>query len=188
MEKVENYQELPENYWDVIAEHLPDYYRRDDVLKSDILTRYVNDEEVYEKDLEWLPDSKEEARKQLEELDVRLYNEAIEAKENESSEVEPEEPKVEMDMEEPFGWLMDGDWNWVADYCTSQESYGDLDILYRVLNGDIEKAGEWCEDMTTEEIKRTYSERFPLLLAGVFKNLAEAITSGELKFRISYPQ
>lgn len=78
MEKAKTFQELPKDYWDVVGKYLPDYQRRDDVLLSDILTRYVEGEEVIEEDLEWLPDDKEEARKQLEELDLSLYNEAVE--------------------------------------------------------------------------------------------------------------
>lgn len=78
MEKAKTFQELPKDYWDVIGKYLPNYYRSNAVLHSDILTRYVEGEEVNEEDLEWLPSDKDEARKQLEELDLRLYNEAVE--------------------------------------------------------------------------------------------------------------
>lgn len=80
MKEIKTYQELPNNYWNFIEKYLPNYTRRNDVLESDILTRYVENEEVDEDDLEWLPENKEEARKQLEELDVELYNESVEAR------------------------------------------------------------------------------------------------------------
>lgn len=78
--RIENYNDLPDNYWEVIEEYLPSYSFDDRVLWSDIYTRYLNDEEVWESDLEWLPKDKEVAREQLELIDLELYNEAIEAK------------------------------------------------------------------------------------------------------------
>ena len=41
-------------YWPFIEKNLPNYYRRDDVLYSDILMRYLSDEEVCETDLKWI--------------------------------------------------------------------------------------------------------------------------------------
>lgn len=38
-------------YWDYIQENLPDYRANKDVLKVDILTRYLDDEEVDAADL-----------------------------------------------------------------------------------------------------------------------------------------
>lgn len=79
--KVRTYQELPNHYWDIIiSNYLPGYTYRDEVLESDILGRYVENEEVCVEDLEWLPESKEEARIQLERLDLILYNEAVDAR------------------------------------------------------------------------------------------------------------
>lgn len=63
--------------WDIIGCFLPDYYHRNEVLRSDILQRYVDDEEVCEEDLEWLPKSKEVALKELNELDQELLEEAL---------------------------------------------------------------------------------------------------------------
>lgn len=40
--------------WDFIERFLPDYYHRDDILHHDILTRYVDKEEVCESDLQWI--------------------------------------------------------------------------------------------------------------------------------------
>lgn len=37
--------------WNFIAEYLPDYYSRSDVLRSDILFRFLDDDELWESDL-----------------------------------------------------------------------------------------------------------------------------------------
>lgn len=79
MIEVTGYNELPEDYWDFIEKHLPYYSSDNDVLKTDILCRYINDEEVWEEDYEWLPKTKEEAQEWLEELEIELYNEAVRA-------------------------------------------------------------------------------------------------------------
>lgn len=63
--------------WNIIECFLPDYYHRGEVLRSDILQRYVDGEEVNESDLEWLPKDKEEAKKELYELDKELLEEAL---------------------------------------------------------------------------------------------------------------
>jgi hypothetical protein len=42
------------SYWPFIEQYLPDYSSRDDVLHSDILTRYLDGEEVSEEDLPWI--------------------------------------------------------------------------------------------------------------------------------------
>lgn len=44
------YQEL----WAFISEYLPNYYRRNDVLRSDILMRYYCGENVNEMDRDWI--------------------------------------------------------------------------------------------------------------------------------------
>ena len=41
-------------YWDTVAEYLPHYHTRNDVLLSDILVRYIEDEEVCESDLKMI--------------------------------------------------------------------------------------------------------------------------------------
>lgn len=79
MKKAKTYLSLPNDYWWFVCEHLPDYSRRDDVLRSDILTRYTSGEEVSEDDLRWLPEDMAEANRMSEELDLALYNEAVEA-------------------------------------------------------------------------------------------------------------
>jgi len=41
-------------YWQLIEKHLPNYYINDLVLRSDILWRYVDNEEVSNDDIEWI--------------------------------------------------------------------------------------------------------------------------------------
>ena len=40
--------------WSFIEDYLLNYYSRDDVLRSDILFRYINNEDVSESDVEWI--------------------------------------------------------------------------------------------------------------------------------------
>ncbi|MBQ3629315.1 MAG: 6-phospho-beta-glucosidase [Bacteroidaceae bacterium] len=54
MKDIDKDNETYHSFWNFIAEWLPGYYSRNDVLESDILTRYVSDEEVWDKDLEWI--------------------------------------------------------------------------------------------------------------------------------------
>ena len=73
---------LPKNYWDVVSDNLPNYHRRDDVLESDILTRYLDGDEVNDDDLGWIANSFSgdgEVLLCLQELDTKLYSEALEA-------------------------------------------------------------------------------------------------------------
>lgn len=79
MKEAKIYNELPNNYWRFIEKHLPKYSSNNDVLRSDILSRFIFDEEVQEEDYDWLPETKEEAQMMLEEIDLELYNEAVRA-------------------------------------------------------------------------------------------------------------
>lgn len=79
MKEAKIYNELPNNYWRFIEKHLPRYSSNNDVLRSDILSRFIFDEEVQEEDYDWLPETKEEAQMMLEEIDLELYNEAVRA-------------------------------------------------------------------------------------------------------------
>lgn len=79
MKEARIYNELPNNYWRFIEKHLPKYSSNNDVLRSDILSRFIFDEEVQEEDYDWLPETKEEAQMMLEEIDLELYNEAVRA-------------------------------------------------------------------------------------------------------------
>ncbi len=42
------------NLWSFIGDYLPNYYSRDDVLRSDILFRYINNEDVSDSDIKWI--------------------------------------------------------------------------------------------------------------------------------------
>ena len=42
------------NLWSFIETYLPDYYHRDDILHFDIYSRYVDNEDVCEGDLQWI--------------------------------------------------------------------------------------------------------------------------------------
>lgn len=70
-------------FWEFIAEWLPEYSSRNDVLESDILARYVCDEEVWEADLEWINQyyegDKQLVEKQLIELEAKFAKEALTA-------------------------------------------------------------------------------------------------------------
>lgn len=79
MKEAKIYNELPNNYWRFIEKHLSKYSSNNDVLRSDILSRFIFDEEVQEEDYDWLPETKEEAQMMLEEIDLELYNEAVRA-------------------------------------------------------------------------------------------------------------
>jgi len=69
------------SYWSFIEKHLPDYSSRDDVLHSDILTRYLDGEEVCESDLEWISQlgTRADVVAELIDIDSHLLEEALEA-------------------------------------------------------------------------------------------------------------
>ena len=68
-------------YWPFIEKYLPDYYSREDVLHSDILTRYLDGEEVLEQDLPWITElgTREDVVAELIDIDSCLLQEALEA-------------------------------------------------------------------------------------------------------------
>lgn len=83
----ENFEvkELPADYWDYIEANLPDYHRNGDVLLSDILTKYIDGEEVDPEDIEMLKSehevtTKEQAEKVRDDIDKNLYQKAMAAK------------------------------------------------------------------------------------------------------------
>lgn len=71
------------SFWGFIAEWLPEYSSRDDVLESDILARYLDDEEVCEEDLEWIDKcyggDKQQVAKHLIDLEAKFAEEALSA-------------------------------------------------------------------------------------------------------------
>jgi hypothetical protein len=74
---------LPDDYWDIIEKYLPDYSSSDEVLKSDILTRYIDDEEVSLEDLKWINEdikTKSKAKAMLFKIDKKLYFDALRVK------------------------------------------------------------------------------------------------------------
>lgn len=62
------------SYVDYIEEHLPDYYSNSDVLKSDLLTRFLDGESLSVQDLDLIgnPKSAKEAFRLLYETDLKL--------------------------------------------------------------------------------------------------------------------
>jgi hypothetical protein len=68
-------------YWAFIEQYLPDYSSRDDVLHSDILTRYLDGEEVCEEDLPWIAElgTREDVVAELIDIDSDLLQRALEA-------------------------------------------------------------------------------------------------------------
>jgi len=81
-------KDLPDNYWELVEKHLPNYHSRDDVLENDILTRYVNKEKISSEDEKWIKKQfgndnlTENAEQALEESNRVLYQEALENKKN----------------------------------------------------------------------------------------------------------
>lgn len=72
--------------WTFIEDNLPNYHQRDDVLYNDIVSRYVNGEELSEDDLAQMKSdfpSVESAEKWLDADIRRLFLEAVEAAYNE---------------------------------------------------------------------------------------------------------
>ena len=69
------------SYWDTVMEYLPNYHIRSDVLLSDILARYIDDEEVDDGDLKMIETNygseKQAVKQALFELDSRLIVEAM---------------------------------------------------------------------------------------------------------------
>ena len=68
--------------WNFICAYLPNYYSRDDVLRSDILRRYIDDEYVVESDLQLIDEcfgsDKSAVTKALIVLEKGLVSEALE--------------------------------------------------------------------------------------------------------------
>lgn len=77
-----NYQSYSD-LWGFIEEYLPNYYKRDDVLRSDILFRYINDEYVDDSDLQWIREEfesdKEAIKKESLRLEKGFLNEAMDS-------------------------------------------------------------------------------------------------------------
>lgn len=72
-------KELPTGYWNLIMNYLPNYCRRDDVLKSNILTRYISGYQVFDYDIKFFNFKDRDLKsiqQELFELDSQLFAEA----------------------------------------------------------------------------------------------------------------
>jgi hypothetical protein len=69
------------SYWPFIEQYLSDYSSRNDVLHSDILTRYLDGEEVSEEDLPWIAQlgTREDVVAELMALDSYLLQKSLAA-------------------------------------------------------------------------------------------------------------
>lgn len=78
--KTKKYEIANYDEWQFIEENLPNYHRRDDVLFNDIVSRYVNGEELSEEDTNQVEaefESVEDAEKWLDNDIKRLFLEAF---------------------------------------------------------------------------------------------------------------
>ena len=71
------------NLWQFIEEYLPNYYSRDDVLRNDILFRFIDGDDVCDDDLKWIQEefqsNKELVAEELKCLESNFAAEAIKA-------------------------------------------------------------------------------------------------------------
>lgn len=69
--------------WRFIEEYLPNYSSRDDVLRDDILFRFVDGDDVSKEDLKWIEDEfkndKNLVKEELIRLESRFMVEAMKA-------------------------------------------------------------------------------------------------------------
>lgn len=68
-------------FWRFIEEYLPNYSSRDDVLLDDILTRFIEDDDVHEDDIVWIEAEfgcdKNLVKEELAQLETRFAQEAL---------------------------------------------------------------------------------------------------------------
>lgn len=72
MNNTKNTNNYTNGFWRFIEEYMPNYYLRDDVLRDDILLRFVENEDIYEKDLDWIADEFDSNKKLIVEEIIRL--------------------------------------------------------------------------------------------------------------------
>ena len=77
-----NYQSYSD-LWGFIEEYLPNYYSRNDVLRSDILFRCINGESVDESDMQWIQEEfgsdKDAIKNESLRLEKEFLNEAMDS-------------------------------------------------------------------------------------------------------------
>lgn len=83
VEKTLDDRERKSDYWNFISDYLPDYYTNDNVLLSNLLYRYLTEDDFEPEDKEMIESKygsdKEKVRKYLCELDKSLMADAIDA-------------------------------------------------------------------------------------------------------------
>lgn len=67
--------------WTFIEKYLPDYYHRDDILQHDICSRYVDNEDVCESNLQWIykdfGSDREKVKVEIEQMEKNFAYEAL---------------------------------------------------------------------------------------------------------------
>lgn len=70
-----------EKLWEFIEDNLPDYYHRDDILRYDILSRFVDDEDMEADDVmmvrEEFNSDKDKAREELDDMEKEFAYESL---------------------------------------------------------------------------------------------------------------
>jgi len=86
--------------WDFIEQYLPKYSSRNDVLESDILQRYIDNEDVLVSDMKWIKEigSDDDIIAYINQLNCRLYNESMKAYKQQKSEPEPKVEKFSINL------------------------------------------------------------------------------------------
>lgn len=72
--------ESEHGYWDFIEKYLPDYYTNDLVLRSDILWRYVDNDDVDGSDKIWIEEefaTKTEIVEEIVRIETQLFENAL---------------------------------------------------------------------------------------------------------------
>lgn len=81
MNNTTNYNNYHNGFWQFIEEYLPNYSSRDDVLRDDILLRFISDDDVCEEDMEWITNEyncdKKLVKEELILLETKFAKEAL---------------------------------------------------------------------------------------------------------------
>ena len=95
--------------------------------------------------------------------------------------------EVKTEMSNPLEWMFEyGEWTLIDDYSNRRE-YTYLDNIFHCLQDGINPNDiKGLEGKSVEDLKNEYQERFPLLLASAFENIANEIRKGDLKLKIDF--